>query len=109
MQRERFCNNCYKIAPCFGEKYNSDDHRLAADIDLPIGDGQITAQLIFIHAVGQLHRYAAAAAGEIEHAGALPCRGPVVPDNSAAADLVPHRAVQRQGRFHILAAAQEAL
>ena len=52
MQRERFCNNYYKIAPCFGEKYNSDDHRLAADIDLPIGDGQITAQLIFVHAVG---------------------------------------------------------
>lgn len=46
MQGERFCNNCYKIAPCFGEKYNSDDHRLAADIDLPIGDGQIAAQLI---------------------------------------------------------------
>ena len=42
-------------------------------------------------------------------AGALPCRGLVVPDNSAAADLVPHRAVQRQGRFHVLAAAQEAL
>ena len=64
MQRERFCNNCYKIAPCFGEKYNSDDHRLAADIDLPIGDGQIAAQLIFVHAVGQRHRYAAAAAGQ---------------------------------------------
>ena len=64
MQGERFCNNCYKIAPCFGEKYNSDDHRLAADIDLPIGDGQITAQLIFVHAVGQRHRYAAAAAGQ---------------------------------------------
>ena len=75
MQEERFCNNCHKIAPSFGEKYNSDDHRLAADIDLSAGDVQITAQLIFVHAVGQRHRYAAAAAGEIEHAGAAPPPG----------------------------------
>ena len=41
--------------------------------------------------------------------GALPCRGLIVPDDSAAADLVPHRPVQRQRCLHILAAAQEVL
>ena len=107
MRQGRFCDFYHKIASVFVQKNKSKYDRIAVRSDVSIGDGQIAAQLIFIHAVGQRHRYAAASAGQIKYSGALPCRGLIVPDNSAAADLVPHRTLQRQRLLHGLAPAQE--
>ena len=64
MRQGRFCDFYHKIAPVFVQKNKSKYDRIAVRSDVSIGDGQIAAQLIFVHAVGQRHRYAAAAAGQ---------------------------------------------